>query len=54
MPLTRRFAAWQRIPETAARLRSRIEKVLDAAGAKGYRERENPAGRHGLDYGRCR
>jgi Phage integrase central domain/Arm DNA-binding domain len=34
---------WQRIPETAARLRSRIEKVLDAAGAKGYRDGENPA-----------
>jgi hypothetical protein len=34
---------WQRIPETAARLRSRIEKVLDAARAKGYREGENPA-----------
>jgi integrase len=34
---------WQRIPETAARLRSRIEKVLDAARAKGYRDGENPA-----------
>src|SRR5262245_30053906 len=34
---------WQRIPETAARLRSRIEKVLDAARTKGYSEGANPA-----------
>ena len=29
--------------ETASRLRGRIEKVLDAAKAKGYRDGENPA-----------
>ena len=34
---------WATKPETAARLRGRIEKVLDAAKAKGYREGENPA-----------
>jgi integrase len=34
---------WQKIPETAARLRGRIERVLDAAQARGYRSGENPA-----------
>lgn len=34
---------WQRVPETASRLRGRIEKVLDAAKAKGYRTADNPA-----------
>jgi integrase len=34
---------WTEKPETASRLRGRIEKVLDAARAKGYREGENPA-----------
>ena len=34
---------WQSIPETASRLRGRIEAVLDAAKAKGYRSGENPA-----------
>jgi integrase len=34
---------WQRAPETASRLRGRIEAVLDAAKAKGYRTGENPA-----------
>ncbi|HUQ35690.1 MAG TPA: integrase arm-type DNA-binding domain-containing protein [Aestuariivirga sp.] len=34
---------WARIPETASRLRGRIENVLDAAKAKGYRIGENPA-----------
>jgi integrase len=34
---------WQRTPETASRLRGRIERVLDAARAKGYRSGENPA-----------
>lgn len=34
---------WQRVPETASRLRGRIEKVLDAAKAKGHRQGENPA-----------
>jgi hypothetical protein len=34
---------WQSLPETASRLRGRIENVLDAAKAKGYRQGENPA-----------
>ncbi|MDB5620313.1 site-specific integrase [Tardiphaga sp.] len=34
---------WLTKPETASRLRGRIEKVLDAAKAKGFRDRENPA-----------
>jgi integrase len=34
---------WTLIPETASRVRGRIEKVLDAAKAKGFREGENPA-----------
>lgn len=34
---------WTTKPETASRLRGRIEKVLDAAKAKGFREGENPA-----------
>jgi integrase len=34
---------WQEKPETAARLRGRIERVLNAAKAKGYRKGENPA-----------
>jgi integrase len=34
---------WQSKPETAARLRGRIEAVLDAAKAQGYRSGENPA-----------
>lgn len=34
---------WQTKTETAARLRGRIERVLDAAKAKGYRTGENPA-----------
>jgi integrase len=34
---------WLEKPETASRLRGRIEKVLDAAKAKGYRETDNPA-----------
>lgn len=36
-------AIWTTKPETASRLRGRIEKVLDAAKAKGFREGENPA-----------
>ena len=36
-------ALWKRTPETAERLRGRIENVLDAAKAKGYRSGENPA-----------
>lgn len=34
---------WKTKPETASRLRGRIEIVLDAAKARGYREGENPA-----------
>lgn len=34
---------WKRTPETAERLRGRIENVLDAAKAKGFRTGENPA-----------
>lgn len=36
-------ALWTAKPETASRLRGRIEKVLNAAKAKGYRSGENPA-----------
>ena len=35
-------AEWTEKPETASRLRGRIEKVLDAAKAKGHRGGENP------------
>jgi integrase len=34
---------WQKRPETATRIRSRIENVLDAAKVAGLREGENPA-----------
>jgi hypothetical protein len=34
---------WSKTPETASRLRGRIEAVLDAAQARGWREGENPA-----------
>lgn len=34
---------WQAKPETASRIRGRIETVLDAAKARGYRTGENPA-----------
>jgi integrase len=34
---------WQKIPETASRVRGRIEAVLDAAKAQNYRTGENPA-----------
>jgi len=34
---------WQNKPETASRIRGRIETVLDAAKARGYRSGENPA-----------
>lgn len=34
---------WTTRPETASRLRGRIERVLDAARAKGHRTGENPA-----------
>jgi hypothetical protein len=35
--------SWQARPETASRLRGRIEAVLDAAKAQGHRSGENPA-----------
>ena len=34
---------WRAIPETASRVRGRIEAVLDWAKARGYRSGENPA-----------
>ncbi|MGY4802847.1 tyrosine-type recombinase/integrase [Teichococcus aerofrigidensis] len=34
---------WTRTPETASRVRGRIEAVLDFARARGWREGENPA-----------
>jgi integrase len=34
---------WTAKPETASRVRGRIEKILDAAKAKGFRDGENPA-----------
>jgi integrase len=34
---------WTRKPETASRVRGRIESVLDWATARGYRQGENPA-----------
>jgi integrase len=34
---------WRTNPETASRVRGRIESVLDYARARGYREGENPA-----------
>lgn len=34
---------WQEAAETASRVRGRIEKVLDAAKARGFRSGENPA-----------
>lgn len=34
---------WERVPETASRVRQRIEAVLDAARVKGWRSGENPA-----------
>jgi integrase len=34
---------WSRVPETASRVRGRIEKVLDGAKAKGHRSGDNPA-----------
>ena len=36
-------AIWSQKPETASRLRGRIESVLDWATARGYRTGENPA-----------
>ncbi|WP_286705472.1 site-specific integrase [Acidiphilium sp. 37-64-53] len=42
---------WTMKPETASRLRGRIEKVLDYARAQGWRAGDNPAARKGnLDH----
>lgn len=38
---------WTEKPETASRLRARIERVLDWATVRGYRSGENPARWHG-------
>jgi len=38
---------WQQKPETASRVRGRIELILDWAKTAGYREGENPARRRG-------
>jgi integrase len=38
---------WAEKPETASRLRGRIESILDWATVRGYREGENPARRRG-------
>jgi integrase len=34
---------WKRKPETASRLRGRVERILDWAKVRGYRDGENPA-----------
>lgn len=34
---------WTKTPETASRLRGRLERILDAAAARGLRKGENPA-----------
>ena len=34
---------WRTVPETASRLRGRVESVLDYAKARGWRDGENPA-----------
>ena len=34
---------WTKVPETASRLRGRIENILDAAKALGHRDGQNPA-----------
>jgi hypothetical protein len=39
---------WNATPETASRVRGRVESVLDWAKARGYREGENPARWKGL------
>ena len=34
---------WQRIPESASRIRRRVEQILDYAKSKGWRTGDNPA-----------
>ena len=43
---------WGRIPETASRVRQRIEAVLDAARVKGWRDRREPGPLEGASGGR--
>lgn len=43
MVLTALRPIWTALPETAGRVRSRLERVLDAAKVRGLREGENPA-----------
>ena len=48
--LAEREPVWSKKPETATRLRARIERVLDWATVRGYRDGDNPARwRHHLD-----
>jgi hypothetical protein len=44
---------WHTKPETASRLRGRIETVLDYAKARGWREGENPARWRGHTSATC-
>ena len=42
---------WQSKPETASRVRGRIQRILDWAETRGFRDGTNPAGWHGhLEY----
>ncbi len=41
-------AIWTKIPETASRVRGRIEAILDWAAVRGYRKGDNPARWRGL------
>jgi hypothetical protein len=41
---------WQRIPETASRIRGRLEMIFDYAKARGWRSGENPAA---MSLGAC-
>ena len=45
---------WRMKTETAARLRGRIEQVLDYAAAHGWRTGENPARWRGILRSSCR
>jgi integrase len=42
-PIGQGATLWTATPETAGRLRGRIERILDWAKVRGYREGENPA-----------
>jgi integrase len=41
---------WRSTPETASRIRARIEAVLDLAKARGWRTGDNPAARSIIEY----